>query len=83
MDWDIVVGGGAAVKRVDRLQAEVDMRVGHSDYVGVRNNLEKDWRPLMAKLGFEAEHINSPEATETQVIFRRKGVAPKTYPARA
>jgi len=83
MDWDIVVGGGGAVKRVDRLQAEVDMRVGHSDYVGVRNNLEKDWRPLMAKLGFEVEHINSPEATETQVIFRRKGVAPKAYPARA
>lgn len=80
MDFDIVVGGGDAVKRVNRLQAEVD--TGHSDYVGVRNNLKADWLPHMARLGFELERVVAPGKRETQAIFRRKGVAPAAAPAR-
>ncbi|GAB0493311.1 hypothetical protein MMPV_004591 [Pyropia vietnamensis] len=74
MDFDIMVGGGDAVKRVHRIQAEVD--TGRSDYVGVRNNLKADWVPLMTRLGFELERVVAPEKRETQVIFRRKDLPP-------
>lgn len=80
MDFDIVVGGGDAVKRVNRVQAEVD--TGRSDYVGVRNNLKADWLPLMTRLGFELERVVAPEKRETQVIFRRRGVPPASKPVR-
>ena len=77
-DYEAVASVGHAISRVPFIISEVYL--GRESYSGVRNDLERDWKPWARAMGYKIETArtawkDSSVAWEANVKFRRDGAS--------